>query len=210
MTNCKNHPEKPAAVRGMCQACYMRERRAGRKQPGDYTHARTPTGATVAKILKLWNADLEDKFRAKIYTGGGPDACHIWIGTKVRDGYGIITLAGDNVLAHRMSYALATGETHHPVVMHVCDNPSCVNPNHLRGGTHLENSRDAKEKGRTASGDRLGRHLLDRTTHPRNKPVQTPFGIFPSASLAAVAVGKTSRTIARHCQIAKGGWSYID
>ena len=210
MPNCKNHPERPAKVRGMCQACYMRERRAGQKQPGDYTHARTPTGTTVAKILKFWNADMNDKFRAKIDASGGPDACHVWLGTKTNGGYGISTLAAVNLLAHRLSHALATGETDHQVVMHLCDNPACVNPKHLRGGTYLENMRDAAEKGRTATGDRLGRHLLDRETHPRNKPVNTPLGVFNSASLAAEAVGKTPRTIARYCQIAKDGWSYRD
>jgi hypothetical protein len=210
MTKCKNHPEKHAVVRGMCQACYMRERRAGQKLPGAYTHVRTPTGATVAHLLKYWNPDIDHKFRGRIDAGGGPDACHVWMSTKTAGGYGAITLAGHNVLAHRMMHALTTGKTDDAVVMHTCDNPSCVNPKHLRGGTHQDNSDDKMSKGRGATSERLGQHLRDRTKHPAAKRVQTPYGIFPSAALASVAVGKTSRTVARYCQTGEGGWTYLD
>ena len=49
--------------------------------------------------------------------------------------------------AHRMSYKIATGEEP-PVVMHACDNPWCVNPAHLRGGTKADNTADMIAKGR--------------------------------------------------------------
>jgi hypothetical protein len=61
------------------------------------------------------------------------------------------------VLAHRLSY-----EIHHGlipdgmVVMHMCDNPSCVNPSHLRVGSASENVRDAFNKGRRTSTFKTG------------------------------------------------------
>jgi hypothetical protein len=226
MTKCKHHPEKPAVVRGLCQACYMRERRAGQRAEyrreydanvraqvkGVTTKGRdvAPTGAGVLRLIAVWSHDLADRFRAKIDASAGPDACHVWLGTKIKGGYGMASLGGRTVLAHRLAHALATGDATAEVVMHTCDNPSCVNPAHLRSGTHMENTADKMAKGRGASGERLGRHLRDRTKHPAAKRVQTPYGIFPSASLASVAVGKTPRTVARYCQTGEGGWTYLD
>ena len=207
---CVNHPAKTAVVRGMCQACYVKERRNAARPEGAYAHRRTPTGATVATLLQHWNQELTEKLYAKVDAQGSADECHIWIGPKTRGGYGMITLGGHNVLAHRMTYALATGETHHEVVMHACDNPSCVNPKHLRGGTHQENVDDMLTKGRGPEGSKLGAHLRKRDTHPRARPVRTPRGDFPSATLAAEAMGLNVRLVARRCQTEVSGWRYRD
>jgi len=42
------------------------------------------------------------------------------------------------------------------VVMHICDNPHCINPHHLKAGTYLTNNQDAKAKGRNSIGERNG------------------------------------------------------
>jgi hypothetical protein len=164
----------------------------------------------VETVLRYWNADMSARFFGKVDATGGPDACHVWRGTTNGGGYGVITLSGHNVLAHRMAYAVATGETSHDVVMHLCDNPSCVNPKHLRGGTHQDNSDDMRSKGRGAKAGQLGRHLMKRDTHPRSKPVRTPHGDFPSAALAAEAIGVGARNVARYCQRGEDGWQYLD
>lgn len=223
---CQNHPDLNAVALGLCSACYMRHRRAKKRAEyqelydaniaanvkGVTTRARDalPTGAGVIALMQKWSHDLNDKFRAKIEASAGPDGCHVWLGTKNKGGYGMISLGGKTVLAHRLAHALATGDMTAEVVMHSCDNPSCVRPDHLKSGTYMENTADMRAKGRGPDGTKHCQHLRQRDKHPAAKPVQTPFGIFPSASLAAVAVGKTSRTIARHCQIARDGWSYLD
>lgn len=235
--SCKNHADRDAIVRGMCQACYMRERRAKKRLDyqklydanvaaqvkGVTTRARNAlsVGAGVMLLLPDWSDELNDKFRRKIDATGGKDACHIWTGTRNKTSYGMISLGGYTVLAHRLAHALATGDITAEVVMHTCDNPSCVNPAHLKSGTHMENMADMRAKGRT--GKRPADHLRNRNSHPRAKPVQTPYGNFPSATLAAEALGLGRGPVSRYCQMgsfsgeyhrggedtSKPGWRYI-
>ena len=51
--------------------------------------------------------------------------------------------------AHRVAYELYKGELEQgKVIMHQCDNPKCVNPDHLEQGTHHDNNMDMVAKGR--------------------------------------------------------------
>lgn len=82
--------------------------------------------------------------------------CILWQKAKDREGYGFLNLAGRQVKAHRLAYANANGLDVHSmggVVLHLCDTPSCVNPEHLRLGTHVDNMEDMKAKGRQPQGE---------------------------------------------------------
>lgn len=73
------------------------------------------------------------------------DSCWLWTGHKDPNGYGRIAMGrGYLEKSHRMSYILHKGQIQKGlVVMHSCDTPSCVNPEHLEAGTYSQNLRDA-------------------------------------------------------------------
>ena len=78
-----------------------------------------------------------------------PSGCWLWISHCDKDGYGILPATGAAVRAHRLSYEIHNGQIPDGmVVCHTCDNPSCVNPEHLFSGTTKDNCQDMLSKGR--------------------------------------------------------------
>lgn len=81
--------------------------------------------------------------------------CWVFTGSKTSFGYGYIkqakALGGKNVYAHRAAWEIANGPippAPEVLVLHKCDNPSCVNPDHLFLGDHQVNVDDMLAKGR--------------------------------------------------------------
>ena len=75
--------------------------------------------------------------------------CWIWAGVLDRYGYGRPWWNGKQIGAHRLAWIAANGPIQDGLhVLHSCDRPACVNPYHLRLGTHAENLRDRDSKGR--------------------------------------------------------------
>lgn len=76
------------------------------------------------------------------------DGCWRWLANTDRRGYGHLTIKGKAVQAHRFAYELFVGPPGDLFVLHRCDNPACVRPDHLWLGTHADNMADMKTKNR--------------------------------------------------------------
>lgn len=80
------------------------------------------------------------------------DDCWIWTASRSADGYGRFRLNHKLIAANRMSWKIAHGEIPAGMlVLHRCDNPPCVNPEHLFLGTDKDNAQDSCAKGRRSS-----------------------------------------------------------
>ena len=102
---------------------------------------------------------MDVRFWRHVTTG---DDCWEWTGTRDRHGYGRISLPGGdngNLLAHRYSVMLHFGMFDRRLnVLHRCDNPACVRPDHLFLGTHVDNMRVMAAKGRSAAQRQTSRN----------------------------------------------------
>lgn len=91
------------------------------------------------------------------------DGCWTWTGARAEFGYGVISdrATRRHLRAHRLSWEIAYGLV--PLgmlVLHRCDNPPCVRPDHLFLGDHADNSDDKVAKGRQQHGERHAMALL--------------------------------------------------
>lgn len=126
------------------------------------THSRRPVA------LHPESPTLRARLKARItVTESG---CWEWTGSRSVHGYGWVRNGDKTVKAHRASFAafvrpLIAGET----VCHRCDNPPCINPDHLFAGTMLDNTRDMIAKGRR----REDRAYIKGESHHQAKLTET-------------------------------------
>lgn len=85
----------------------------------------------------------------------GENECWPWLAGKDTHGYGKVKTRAmrSPACAHRVSFSYSNGPIPDGLLIrHKCDNPNCVNPNHLETGTHLDNSADSKKRNRHRHG----------------------------------------------------------
>lgn len=102
--------------------------------------------------------ELRKRFFARVQKGA-KDKCWLWPGAKSVKGYGILTYRGKRIAAHRLSWCLQNNVpiwklTSENYVTHDCDNPPCVNPNHLRLGDGISNNAETTARKRRAYGEK--------------------------------------------------------
>lgn len=99
----------------------------------------------TSPTVPLWQ-----RFWAKVRKTDTPDGCWIWVGARSGGGYGHLNYKGEYLDAHRLSYEMNVGPVPEgKCVLHDCDNPPCIRPNHLFLGTKKDNAIDMVEKGRS-------------------------------------------------------------
>lgn len=116
------------------------------------SHARRALRLGLIPIVQPKSV-LAETLRDRLYRHGWnvmPSGCWDWAAAR-RHGYGCLGAPGNagTVQAHRASYEVHVGPIPDGLfVMHTCDNPPCVNPDHLRLGTPRDNMADMIAKGR--------------------------------------------------------------
>lgn len=132
------------------------------------------------------------------------ETCWIWKGRTRADGYGRL---GNNNRAHRVAFELCHGPfPEHLHVLHHCDNPPCVRPDHLFLGTDADNMRDKIAKGRQRWGSANGESNGNATM-----TIEQVLAIRASIGLSKYALarkyGVTRRTI--YDILTRATWKHI-
>lgn len=106
---------------------------------------------------EVWNKlnfseETISRIFSNIHYPGNNNECWEWVGYHNNRGYGNIGLFGTYHLAHRLVYQCYNGSIGSNIcVLHHCDNPKCVNPEHLFLGTRKDNINDMVNKHRQNS-----------------------------------------------------------
>ena len=124
---------------GWCNTHYERWRRRGKQ--GDPTTSNQGKADTRPDDVRFWE---------RVAITANDDLCWEWQGYRDKKGYGRFGAMGRDFMAPQFSFYLARGRLSDLHILHSCDNPPCVNPKHLREGTHQENMADMVAKGRGA------------------------------------------------------------
>ena len=104
----------------------------------------------MSKSNIIWTTELLQRFMGYV---DKTDSCWIWKAGKFGNGYGQFRAGKKKVRAHRFAYTALVGPIPDGMnVCHSCDNPLCVNPEHLWLGADKQNIADRDRKGRTGDG----------------------------------------------------------
>jgi hypothetical protein len=163
--------------------------------------------------IEITNENLLENFKSR-YVLEPNSGCWLWIGALTLDGYGQVDWAviGGNHTAHRLSWKLFRGplaDGEH--VLHSCDTPHCVNPNHLFKGNQQVNMADRNAKDRQSKGEDHGHARLSqeqaiaiisdlRTLHE----IARDYDI-ASTTVSAVKTGRSWRHLDAYRNAAKSG-----
>lgn len=133
------------------------------------------------------------------FTKGKPDECWNWTGKLDGYGYGVCNI-NRLCTAYRVAIWLDGKDPKGHHVLHSCDNPKCVNPNHLRLGTNEDNMKDKMDKQRQTKGSDVHSAVLTEKDIPvikekykqgqRQYSIAAEYGVHQS-QISMIVRGKT-------------------
>jgi hypothetical protein len=101
---------------------------------------------------------LKERFE-RFFERRGHDECWIWKAAVDQNGYGRFQIGRSNLRSHRASYIIYKGSIPDSMhILHSCDNPACVNPQHLKADTNLQNQHEAWMRDRKYAVRKLSRN----------------------------------------------------
>ena len=115
------------------------------------------------------------------------NSCWEWTGGKRRK-YGRASIYRKSFSAHRVSYFLNKGvDPKDEIIMHKCDNPICVNPEHLSLGSNKDNTNDMMSKSRGSKQFQSGEsHILSKLTNKDIIDIRKKSGRLPQKEIAGI------------------------
>jgi hypothetical protein len=152
------HCEKKHKSRGWCDKHYYRWRVNG--SPLSISRRENVAFSDVSEV------DFAVRFWSLATLTADATRCWLWGHTTTKAGYGQVQIAHSRHYAHRIAWQLANGRPANASleILHSCDTPQCVNPEHLQEGTHADNLNEASARDRMQKGaDRHNTSLTDET-----------------------------------------------
>jgi hypothetical protein len=182
---------KTVIARGWCPMHYRRWKKYG--------------DTSRVEQRQIHGASLRERFLSYVQQGVG---CWRWVGSKDANGYGRLHVGRLPELAHRISWALFNGEIPSGAhVLHRCDNPQCVRPDHLFLGNQADNNADKMSKNRHRFGVSRGvAHGRARVTEEQVRFIRMAAG---SSREIAASIG--NRISSRQVRDIRSGrlWRHI-
>lgn len=151
---------------------------------------------------------VSERFWERTWVTSG---CWSWLGERNEDGYGKLSVGLKKKFAHRVSWEIHKGPIPPGLcVCHGCDNPSCVNPDHLYVGTHKQNMEDKARKGRVSFGDRKkGSQAWNAKLDERSAFAIRYAYVLSGATIASVATKTGMSENAIRCLVKRKTWTHI-
>ncbi len=159
----------------------------------------------IVKIIQYHGLTLKERFLKHVQK---TESCWLWISATNGKGYGMISIYNEETkqsrgrLAPRVSWEIFKGDIPKRLfVLHECDNPACVNPDHLFLGNQMDNLKDMIAKGRAKKrglrGEEHNQHILTeiqvkeiRDSQEKGVDLANRYGVVPT-TISDIRKGKS-------------------